>query len=48
MAMMTHAKFHLMLTFTFGIWASEPSPPSPAWQSTEKAGLKSSYFICDW
>ena len=29
MAMMTHAKFHfnqLMLTLTFGVWASEPLP----------------------
>ena len=36
---MTHAKFHfnwLMLTLSFGIWASEPPPR--AWRTTEKAG----------
>ena len=38
---MPHAKFHfswLMQTLMFGIRASEPPPPLPAWQTTEKAG----------
>ena len=48
LGIMTHAKFHfnrLMLTFIFGIWASDPPPPPPpppppcrAWRTTEKAG----------
>ena len=38
MAIMTHAKFQfnwLMLTLSFGIWASEPPR---VWRTTEKAG----------
>ena len=41
MAIMNQAKFHsnrLMLTFIFGIRASEPPPPLRAWRMTEKAG----------
>ena len=44
MDIMAHAKFRLMLTLIFGIWAFEPpplgplSPPSRAWRTTEKAG----------
>ena len=32
MDVMTHAEFHfnrLMLSFIFGVWASEPPPPPP-------------------
>ena len=47
MSIMTYAKFHFnwsMLTLIFGIWASEPSP-SPAWQTTEMAGLDKAHPI---
>ena len=42
MAIIIHAKFHfsrLMVTFVFGIWASEPpAPPPPARRATGKPG----------
>ena len=45
MVIMIHAKFHfnwLMLTLTFGIWASEPQ----AWRTTETAGPDGVKQVC--
>ena len=42
MAAMTHAKFHfnrLMLTLSFGIWASEPPSPFGPGEGLKRPGL---------